>query len=320
MTLHSLHWQQALQGSNSWHNYAKDYKTWKLHGRWEWEWVIQSIFHDLGDPGLFFIFKQLARVGILVFSILGRRWNCDETPRKTRSSQSPSLSFTAQAERSWAEIQKCSWCCWNRDGKRCRWKQLLVLRLRSLTAKGKGQNKVKEPRKRGPRFFCCYLPLHQCPERSSWALLPAHSDRKAARREISHQLLRKPQELGEKNRPWGRQRCQQSQHKLKMSGNFSFPLCWFLCLWRAALPQALFPFVEGSFMKTSSPRWFWNGGVDLPCLWNSHCTLGTAAAPWETHWDSLGEISLLFPPQELNSNLPQPTTELGSRDHILMSH
>lgn len=109
---------------------------------------------------------------------------------------------------------------------------------------------------KGPPFFCCHLPLNQCPERSSWALLPAHSDRKAARREISHQLLRKPQELGERKQALGKAALptKSSQQKVKMSGNSSFPVGWFLCLWKATLPQDLFPFVEGSFIKTNSPQ------------------------------------------------------------------
>lgn len=288
MTLHSLHWQQALQGSNSWHNCAKDCKTWKLHGRWEWEWVFQSIFHDLGDPGLFFIFKQLARVGILVFSILGRRWNCDEMPRKTRSSQSPSLPFTAQAERSWAEIQKCSWCCWNRDGKGCRWKQLLVLRLRSLTAKGKGQNKVKEPRKRGPRFFCCYLPLNQCPERSSWALLPAHSDRKAARREISHQLLRKPQELGEKPGP-GESSDANKSTQTKNEWEFLFPTLLVSVFVDSSTATGPFPLRGGVIYENKQPPdSFGMGEWSYPACGTATVHLALQLHPGKytgTHWE-----------------------------------
>lgn len=76
-------------------------------------------------------------------------WNAKENKKFTISI---SFIYCTSREKLSTEIQKCSWCCWNRDGKGCRWKQLLVLRLRSLTAKGKGQNKVKGPRKRGPRF------------------------------------------------------------------------------------------------------------------------------------------------------------------------
>lgn len=105
--------------------------------------------------------------------------------------------------------------------------------------------------------------------------------------------LEKTSRTGRKNRPWGKQRCQQSQHKLKMSGNSSFPLCWFLCLWRAALAQALFPFVEGSFMKTSSPQMLleWGSGFTLPVeqplyTWHCSCALG----------NSLGLTGRDFPP------------------------
>lgn len=134
---------------------------------------------------------------------------------------------------------------------------------------------------KGPLFFCCHLPLNQCPERSSWALLPAHSDRKAARREISHQLLRKPQELGERKQALGKAALPTKSSQQKLSGNSSFPVCWFLCLWKATLPQDLFPFLEGSFIKTNSPQTGleWESGAALPveqasCAWHCSCTLG----------------------------------------------
>lgn len=175
---------------------------------------------------------------------------------------------------------------------------------------------------KGPPFFCCYLPLNQCPESSSWALLPAHSDRKAARRETSHQLLRKPQELGEKTGPGESSAANEAEStQTKKEWEFLFPSLLISVFMESNTTIGPFPLCGGAiYQNKQPPDWFWSGRVELLCLWNSHRALGTAAAPWKTHWDLLGEISHFCPPEELNSNPPQPTTELGRREHILMSH
>lgn len=205
---------------------------------------------------------------------------------------------------------------------RMRWKQLLVLRLRSLTVGRERSEQSERAQEKSPPFFCCYLPLNQCPERSSWALLPAHSDRKAARREISHQLLRKPQELGEKTGPGESSAANEAEStQTKNEWEFLFPSLLISVFMESSTTTGPFPLGGGViYQNKQPPDRFWSGRVELFCLWNSHPGLGTAAAPWEAHWDLLGEISSFFAPEELNSNLPQPTTELGRRDHILMSH
>lgn len=119
---------------------------------------------------------------------------------------------------------------------------------------------------KGPPFFCCYLPLNQCPERSSWALLPAHSDRRAARREISHQLLRKPQELGEKTGPGESSAANEVNTNQKRVG---VPLSQFVgfCVYGKQHYQRTFSLLwRGHLSKQTAPRLVleWESGVPLP--------------------------------------------------------
>lgn len=139
---------------------------------------------------------------------------------------------------------------------------------------------------KGPPFFCCYSPLNQCPERSSWALLPAHSDRKAARREISHQLLRKPQELGEKTGPGESSAANEVEStQTKNEWEFLFPSLLISVFMESTTTTGPSPLREAViYQNKQPPDLFWGGRVELFCLWNSHRALGTAAAPGETHW------------------------------------
>lgn len=161
---------------------------------------------------------------------------------------------------------------------------------------------------KGPPFFCCYLPLNQCPERSSWALLPAHSARRAARREISHQLLRKTQELGEKPGPGE----SSTANETKNEWEFLFPSLLISVFMESNTSPGPFPLCGGAIYENKEPQTGseWDSGVPLPwCMWHYGNTLALPGRDFPL----LSSRTAQFQPSSA-------MTELGRRDHILMSH
>lgn len=143
---------------------------------------------------------------------------------------------------------------------------------------------------KGPPFFCCYLPLNQCPERSSWALLPAHSARRAARREISHQLLRKTQELGEKPGPGE----SSTANETKNEWEFLFPSLLISVFMESNTSPGPLPLCGGAIYENREPPdWFWVGE------WSSSAMVHVAL------WEHTGTSWERFPTPFLqNSSIP----------------
>lgn len=271
--------------------------------------------------GFFLLFKQLARVEILVLSILGRRWTCDEVPRKTRSSQSSSPSFTAQAEKSWAQKYKSTADAAETEmGKDVDENSFWVSGWEAWLPKGKVRTKWKSPGKGAPVFL---LPFTS--KSVSWEILlsPAPSPlwQENCQKGNKPSALEKTSRTGRKKTGPGESSTANEVESTETEWEFLFPSLLISVFMESSTTTGPVPLPGGViYQNKQPPDWVWSGRVELLCLWNRHRALGTAAAPWETHWDLLGEISHFFPPEELDSNLPQPPTELGRRDHILMSH
>lgn len=157
-------------------------------------------------------------------------------------------------------------------------------------------------------------------------LLPAQTERKATG--FSCQRGNKPLDLEKASRTRRKQTLgkvglltKSSQHKLNRSGNSSFPAVQFVDSVFMKSNTATGSFLLcGSHLSCAKQtalilvsEWVNRMGMQKPlCTWHYSYTLRNTPG--------LTEISHFFLPEELDSSLPQPTTELGRRDHILMSH
>lgn len=134
-------------------------------------------------------------------------WNAKENKKFTISI---SFIYCTSREKLSTEIQKCSWCCWNRDGKGWDENSFWFSGLEAWLPKGKVRTKWKSPGKGPPVFLLLFTS-----KSVSWEILlsPAPSPlwQESCQKGNKPSALEKTSRTGRKNRPWGKQRCQRSR-------------------------------------------------------------------------------------------------------------